>query len=201
MKLVFYYSVYGFSNSYFLGNEETGQALLVDPSEITFPLISQIETNGYSLDAVLVTHNHIHHIRGVKTLLKIYPADIYAANAQILGHPCIPLIDGQIFSAAGFKVQALSMPGHSADSIIYRIDKLLFTGDALHAGLIGRAPSPFNSAALAERLSKCILDLPDDSMLFPGHGPPSTVRTERKFNVGLKPEYSERMSSRYEFFV
>ncbi len=201
MKLFLYYSFYGFSNTYFLGNDESGEALLVDPAEITTTIIGQIENKGYTLNSVLITHNHLHHVRGIKTLLKIYPVDIFSANAQILGNPCHPLSDGEIFTAAGFRIEVLSMPGHSPDSIVYRIGSMLFTGDALHAGLIGRTLSPFNSVALANRLRKKILELSDETMVFPGHGPPTTVGTERRFNVGLEPQYAQRVSSRYDFFV
>ncbi|HTX73381.1 MAG TPA: MBL fold metallo-hydrolase, partial [Rectinemataceae bacterium] len=87
------------------------------------------------------------------------------------------------------------------DSIVYRVGSFLFTGDALHAGIIGRTLSPFNTATLAERLQARILDQADDSLILPGHGPPSTVGTERRFNVGLDPDYARRITSRYDFFV
>lgn len=201
MKLYFYYSIYGYSNIYFIGNTTTKEAILIDPAEVTPAMINQIESAKYHLSAVLVTHNHVHHVRGLKTLLKIYPVSIYSANTKILGHPCTPLTDGEIFEVAGFSIEALCVPGHSPDSIIYRIDDLLFTGDALHAGLIGSALSPYNSAALAERLQRRILALSDEAMIFPGHGPPSTIGTERRFNVGLKPEYSKRITKSYDFFI
>jgi hydroxyacylglutathione hydrolase len=201
MKLFQHYSLYGFSNVYLLGNDAKKKALIVDPAEMNATLLGYIEKNGYALGAVLVTHNHAHHVRGLKTLLKIYDPEIYAANAQVLGIPSHPVRDGEAFEACGFEIVPYSLPGHSPDSVAYRVDRLLFTGDALHAGLIGKTSSSYNASALARRLGERILAEADDCIILPGHGPPSTVGTERRFNVGLEPGYAEHMNDRYDFFV
>ncbi len=201
MKLFHHYSLYGFSNVYLLGNDARKEALVVDPAEMNAALLNFIEKNGYTLKTVLVTHNHVHHVRGLKTLLKIYEPQIVAANAQVFGFPCRSVRDGEAFEACGFEILPYSLPGHSPDSVAYRVDRLVFTGDALHAGLIGRTLSPYNTSTLARRLGERILDLPDDCVLLPGHGPPTTVGTERRFNVGLEPGYAERVSDKYDFFV
>jgi len=201
MKLYQHYSLYGFSNIYLLGNDESKEALVVDPAEMNAALLAHIEQNGYALRAVLITHNHVHHIRGLKTLLKIYDAEVYAANAVVGGIPCKSVRDGDELRICGFTVDCYSVPGHSPDSIVYRVGSFLFTGDALHAGLIGRTLSPFNAATLAKRLQARILDQADECLILPGHGPPSTVGTERRFNVGLDPGYAAKVTARYDFFV
>jgi glyoxylase-like metal-dependent hydrolase (beta-lactamase superfamily II) len=201
MKIYQHYSLYGFSNVYLVGNDETKEALVIDPAEMNAALLGHIEKNGYALKAVFVTHNHNHHIRGLKTLLKIYDAKVYAANASVAGFPCRPLRDGESVSTCGFPVEAISVPGHSPDSLIFRIEGILFTGDALHAGLIGKTLSSYNAVTLANGLKSKILEQPDEYIILPGHGPPSTVGTERDFNVGLEPGYAERITSRYDFFV
>ncbi|MEN6365129.1 MAG: MBL fold metallo-hydrolase [Rectinema sp.] len=202
MRLYQHYSIYGFSNSYLVGNDETGEALIVDPAEVTPAMIHQIESNSYRLDAVLITHGHIHHIRGLKTLSRIY-ADCtrYASSAKVLGLPCRALRDGERFLAAGFEVDAIAMPGHSQDSMVFRVDDLLFTGDAIHAGMIGKTTSSLNFESLARRLRERLLTFPDDNIVLPGHGPPSTIGTERRFNVGLQPGFAESLHPRYDFFV
>jgi glyoxylase-like metal-dependent hydrolase (beta-lactamase superfamily II) len=201
MKLYQHYSLYGFSNVYLLGNDETHEALVVDPAEMNAAILGHIEKNGYQLKAALVTHNHPHHVRGLKTLLKIYDAEVYAANSRIGSTLCRTVHNDETLSICGFEVNAYSVPGHSPDSLVFRIGRLLFTGDALHAGLIGRTLSLYNSVTLAARLQARILDQADDCIILPGHGPPSTVGTERRFNVGLEPGYAERITSRYDFFV
>jgi glyoxylase-like metal-dependent hydrolase (beta-lactamase superfamily II) len=201
MKIYQHYSLYGFSNVYLVGNDARKEALVIDPAEMNAALLGHIEKNGYSLKAVLVTHNHHHHVRGLKTLLKIYDARVYASNAQVAGFPCTPLRDGDKIETCGFSVDVYSVPGHSPDSLVFRIDGALFTGDALHAGLIGKTLSSYNAVTLAERLRTRILDQADETIILPGHGPPSTVGTERSFNVGLEPDYARHTTSRYDFFV
>jgi glyoxylase-like metal-dependent hydrolase (beta-lactamase superfamily II) len=201
MKIYHHYSLYGFSNVYLVGNDDTKEALVVDPAEMNAALLGHIEKNDYALKAVFVTHNHPHHVRGLKTLLKIYDAQVYAANASVAGFPCRALRDGESVSTCGVSVDVFSVPGHSPDSLVFRIDGMLFTGDALHAGLIGKTLSSYNAVTLADRLKSKILDQADEYVILPGHGPPSTVGTERRFNVGLEPGYAERVTSRYDFFV
>jgi glyoxylase-like metal-dependent hydrolase (beta-lactamase superfamily II) len=201
MKLYQYYSVYGFANAYLLGDDETKQALIVDPGEFNAGMLNHIERNGYYVRAVLITHNHVHHVRGLKTLLRIYEAEIFAANSRVMGVPCRVVKDEERFAVAGFCADSYSVPGHSSDSMVYRIDKLLFTGDALHAGVIGRTLSPFTADLLIERLKAKVLGLGDDLVVLPGHGPPSTLGVERRFNLGLEEGYSARVTAPYDFFV
>jgi hydroxyacylglutathione hydrolase len=201
MKIYHHYSLYGFSNVYLVGNDETKEAFVVDPAEMNAALLGHIEKNDYELKAVFVTHNHNHHVRGLKTLRKIYEAQVYAANAQIMGFPSRALRDGESVRTCGFTVDAISVPGHSPDSLVFKIDGALFTGDALHAGLIGKTLSSYNAVTLADRLKSKILDQADEYIILPGHGPPSTVGTERRFNVGLEPGYAKMVTSRYDFFV
>jgi len=104
MKLYQLYSLYGFSNVYLLGNDARKEALIVDPAEMNVAVLRYIEKNGYRLAAVLVTHNHAHHVRGLKTLLKIYDPTIYAANSQVLGFPSKSVRDGEAFEACAWLV-------------------------------------------------------------------------------------------------
>ncbi len=201
MKIYQHYSIYGFSNAYILGNEETSSAIIVDPAEVTTTMIDQIEHKSYSLKAILITHNHIHHCRGLKTLMRIYEPAVYASNKKIFDIVCRKVRDQDSFEEAGFSIKALAVPGHSQDSMIYSIGPYLFTGDALHAGIIGKTTSSFNAQALFERLETKLQGYPDDTMIFPGHGPPSTLGTEKKFNLGLRSDYAERLHPSYDFFV
>jgi len=201
VKIYHHYSLYGFSNVYLVGNDEAKEAFVVDPAEMNAALLGHIEKNDYELKAVFITHNHPHHVRGLKTLLKIYNAQVYAANASVAGFPCRALRDGESVSTCGYSVDVYSVPGHSPDSLAFRVGGILFTGDAIHAGLIGKTLSSYNAVTLADRLRTKILDQPEEYIILPGHGPPSTVGTERRFNVGLEPGYAERVTSRYDFFV
>lgn len=202
MKVFFHYSLYGFSNVYLVGNEESGDALLVDPAEFTENLLNFIESNGYYVRAVLVTHNHIHHVRGLSTLLRIYDSQVFSSNAEIRDMPCTVLHDGDVIDVCGMRVEVISVPGHSSDSIVYKIDKLLFTGDTLEAGMIGHTLSRYGNALLREGIDRRILSQSEDCLILPGHGPPSTVGAERLYNLGMAEETAaDLFSDRYELFV
>lgn len=202
MKLYQHYSVYGFSNSYILGNETTMEALIIDPAELTPTMIEKIELNGLRLTGVLITHAHQHHIKGLLTILKIYEPVVYASNSRILEHACRKVRDDEIFEEAGFRIRALAVPGHSQDSIAYLVnDSMLFTGDILHAGLAGRTNSLFNARSLVERIRQKLFTLPDDVLVFPGHGPPSTLGTEKVANLSFDSRFSSHLQSEYDFFL
>lgn len=186
MTVFFHYSLYGFANVYLVGNDETKEAIVVDPAAFTIGLLDFIEGKGYTLKAVLVTHNHAHHVDGLRTLLRIYDAEVYSSNAMIGDVQCRTVRDAEAFSVCGLEVEALSVPGHSPDSIVYRIEKLLFTGDALHAGLVGKTASQYGSRLLKEQLSRKVLNQDDDCIVLPGHGPPSTIGAEKLYNLGWR---------------
>jgi hydroxyacylglutathione hydrolase len=203
MKLFFHYSLHGFSNVYLVGPDEPGDAILVDPSCIDTTLLSFIEKNGYNIRAALITHNHPNHVNGIATLRKIWDIQVYSASAEIMDIPCEIVNDKQQLSLCGFDVEVLSLPGHSPDSVVYRFDKVVFTGDSISAGLIGNTNSNYGARQLLLNLWQKVLSLPDDTMLMPGHGPPTTVHAERLYNIGLT-EQLNRASSRFrdiDFFM
>ncbi len=108
--------------------------------------------------------------------------------------------DQQVFQEASFSIRAIAVPGHSQDSIVYDIDGCLFTG-AFHAGIIGKTTSAFNAKALYERLNLKLEHYPDDSLVFPGHGPQHAGHREKKFNLGLREGFAESPKTSYDFFV
>jgi glyoxylase-like metal-dependent hydrolase (beta-lactamase superfamily II) len=185
MKLFFQYSPSGFSNVYLMGPEGPGDAIIVDPGAIDINMLSFIENNDLRVRAVLVTHNHATHVRGLATLRKIYDLEVYSASVSVMDAPCTIINDRQNLTICGIDVEVLSIPGHTPDSVAFRVDKVVFTGDSMSAGQIGSTNSAYGSRQLLLNLWQKVLSLPDDTILLPGHGPPSTVRAERLYNVGL----------------
>ncbi|MDR1240116.1 MAG: MBL fold metallo-hydrolase [Treponema sp.] len=206
MKLFFHYCPFGFSNCYILGTdypegepspEEAAppkagprktahrEAIIVDPGSMDDQILGFIENNEYRLRAVLITHDHLNHVHGLRTLKRIYNAEIYAVNHAIMDHKTNLAKDGDTITIGPFQVGVISIPGHSADSAVFLVDNLLFTGDALTAGLVGRTASAYGAAVQMRALRSRILSLPGDYIVLPGHGPPSTLEAERKFNYGI----------------
>ena len=198
MKLFFHYCPHGFSNCYIAGTDPDAasrEAIIIDPGIMDAELLNFIEKNEYKLRGVLITHDHSHHVRGLRTLKKIYNTDIYAVNPEIRNHRTILVRYGDRVSIGAFQVQVISITGHSADSAVYKLDHLLFTGDALSAGMVGSTDSSYAAATQLSALRSRLLSLPGDYTVLPGHGPPSSLEAERRFNAGLNSTV-ERKTSR-----
>jgi glyoxylase-like metal-dependent hydrolase (beta-lactamase superfamily II) len=197
VKLFFHYCSYGFGNCYILGTEAPGEhlAIIVDPAVVDAQILGFIENNDYKVRGVLVTHDHIKHVRGLRTLTRIYDTEIFAINPHIQEHKTTMVRDGQRLDIGPFSVEVISTPGHSSDSAVFRVDRMLFTGDSLSAGLVGRTVSAYGAAVQMMALRSKILSLPGDFMIFPAHGPPSTLEAERRYNEGIN-SYDEIRSRR-----
>jgi glyoxylase-like metal-dependent hydrolase (beta-lactamase superfamily II) len=149
---------------------------------------------------VLVTHDHLSHVRGLRTLNKIYKAEVFAVNQNIMNCRANMVMDGDKIIIGGFTVDVISIPGHSSDSVVYRIGNLLFTGDVLTAGLVGRTASAYGATTQMNKLRSRLLSLPGDYIVLPGHGPPSTLEAERRFNTDIF-QYDQSRSKRPVFKV
>ncbi|HKK65845.1 MAG TPA: MBL fold metallo-hydrolase [Clostridia bacterium] len=187
MKLYFHFAVVGFANTYLIGPNGGGDAIIVDPGIMDKELLTLIEGNKYTVRTILVTHHHNSHVKGIRTLKKIYDADIYAFSPYIIDFPSIPIKDGDKFTAAsGIEVEVIEVPGHSSDSLIYHIGGMVFTGDVLAAGRVGNTKNSFSRALLLRSISEKLFSLPETTLVLPGHGPPSSLKAEKMFNPDLK---------------
>lgn len=200
MKIYFHYSLEGFSNSYLVGNEKTGEAVIVDPGPINKELLDHIENNHFKVDAVLVTHNHESHHRGLQTLLQIYDPKVYAADAELNGKKTILLQGDGTFAAAGFAVRYFATPGHSPDSLMFQIEHILFTGDSLSAGRLGGTNNVYGTRNLKTHLRNKMLNQNDSVIIMPGHGSPSTIGAERLFNFELMEVADDHIENSNENF-
>ncbi|NLK45370.1 MAG: MBL fold metallo-hydrolase [Treponema sp.] len=203
MKVYFHLCLEGFSNCYVVGNEKTKQALIIDPGTVTKEMIMQIEQNHFSLEAVLITHNHLSHHKGFKTLRKIYQPKVYTADYELAADNTKILKGDGILKIIGTNVGYLSVPGHTADSMVYKIGQILFTGDALTAGLLGSTNNSYAERILKTNIKTKILSQNDELIIMPGHGPPSTIKSEKQFNTQVYSNKSTctNVRSSYREFI
>jgi glyoxylase-like metal-dependent hydrolase (beta-lactamase superfamily II) len=183
-----YYSVTQFSNSYLLGGQSGREALLIDPGIFDEGLLALIEGNGWYVRHVLLTHSHQAHVNGLRTLRKVYDLRIHAMDPAAVEFPAESLEETDSLSLCGFPIRVLATPGHSNDSLCFLVGRMLFTGDTLSAGGIGETASGYERALLLSSIRAKLLGLPAGIFLFPGHGPPSTLEVERRFNPYLADE-------------
>lgn len=184
MKLLKHLSMHQIANSYIYGPDDGGDAILIDPGVIDVHMLNLIEDNNFYIKYVLVTHNHHHHISALRTLNKIYDTEIYSYYSHIGDYESYSLVDGEELILSGIKVKALHVPGHSVDSVAFLIDNLMFVGDTISAGLMGSTESKFEEEILIDSIESKIFTQENHIIVLPGHGPPSTIGTEKKtFNL------------------
>jgi glyoxylase-like metal-dependent hydrolase (beta-lactamase superfamily II) len=210
MRIFFHYCLPGFSNCYVLGSDDSDameasspeakprEAIIIDPGIMDKEILNFIEENDYTLRGILLTHDHRSHVRGLRTLKKIYDAEIYAVNPLILDQRATLIRDGDILSLGPFRIEVISVPGHSSDSAVFKIGNFLFTGDAISAGLVGSTASSYGAAIQMTALRSKLLTLPGDFTILPGHGPPTSMEAERRFNAGIQ-SFEQRSVQRHSF--
>ena len=184
MKIYLHLDFEKLTNCYLVVNEETKQAIIIDPCKIANQLIAQIEEGNYDLMAVFITHKHENHYRGLKTLKKIYDFSVYAADNELSTDKNVLKGEG-VKTIAGLNIEYFSLPGHSADSIVYKIGGAIFTGDVIFAGKIGSSTCAFTKKYLSNGIKSKLFSLPDDTIIMPGHGPMTSVGAEKLFNLDL----------------
>lgn len=196
------------ANCYILVDEQTGSAAVIDPGDDA-PTISRIiKESGAKLTHILLTHAHPDHSFAARALQEDYadaPLLVHLAegdqlSAEILDlvaqcydmrdykpfSPSKHVVDSDVLSIGAKKLSVIHTPGHTPGGVCYRTEKVLFTGDTLFAGGIGRTDFPGGSyEQLMESIHSKLLVLPDDTIIYPGHGPESTIGVERESNPWL----------------
>lgn len=193
------------ANCYLVYDADNGNGIVVDPGGDVAPLLREIEQRRVTVKAILNTHGHFDHSAGNIDLahlhvpLAIHPADreLLAAGggAAWFGFPPVPAVQPTLDLTAGFELavgklhgHVLETPGHTPGSVCLYIpeENALLTGDTLFAGSVGRTDLPGGDPrALTESLKR-LLTLPPETVIYPGHGPLSTLAQEKRNNPWLK---------------
>ncbi len=198
------------ANCYSVRSDQTATAcLLIDPGLNPEPLVHFITKNKLTPEAIVLTHGHADHIGGVETVRQHWPdvkVFISQQDAEMLTDPAknlsilaqvmvqarpadICLVDGQRYvEAAGLRFEVIHTPGHSPGGIcLYNADEgILFSGDTLFAGSVGRSDFPGGDPdLLIDRIKHKLLILPEQTRVYPGHGPVTTLRSEKRHNPFL----------------
>ena len=191
------------TNCYFVYHEGDNRVIFIDPGDQGDYIYEQLKANGFVVDTILLTHGHFDHIWGAAKLRELSKAKIYALEeekellesaylnaSEAAGRPCILncdgfLRDGDELNILDFKIKVLATPGHTIGSCCYYFyeDGILLSGDTLFEESVGRTDLPTGSmSALKQSIMDKLSPLPDETVVYPGHGSYTTIDNERRYN-------------------
>lgn len=193
-------------NCYLVADVDTGAAVCIDPGGDGHRIIAAIRARDLDLAAVLITHSHADHIMaapevadafGVPVLAPDGEQDLWSQAADFMAFFGFPgeqprdpdrwIRAGESLDVGGLRFETLDVRGHSPAALAFLNGDLVFVGDALFAGSVGRTDMPGQDhATLIDRICRNILSLPPNTRVYPGHGPETTVAHEAENNPFLR---------------
>ena len=191
------------TNCYIAACERTKEAVIIDPGDEATKIIGEFEADGLKVKYVLITHAHFDHIganelvvKRTGALLALHPLDLpllkEQGGAEIFGmkapqspEPDVQLQQGQNISFGTNKLRVLFTPGHTPGHVSFyeESEGVVFDGDVLFDGGIGRTDIPGgDSQAILKSIRDVLFKLPDETIVYSGHGNATTIGQEKKTN-------------------
>ncbi|MCI9118979.1 MAG: MBL fold metallo-hydrolase [Flavonifractor sp.] len=183
------------TNCYLLEDEDTRSAAIIDPGGEARGILGQAKADGVQVKAILLTHSHYDHtgaVRELREALPGVPVYLHPADAAQLGTAVMPPIgetlpyqEGDTVPVGNLTVQVLHTPGHTPGGVTLRVEDVLFTGDTLFQGSMGRTDLGGSYTEIMASLKR-LGQLEGDLQVLPGHMGVSTLDRERKSNYFLR---------------
>lgn len=191
------------NNMYLVIDENTKKAVLIDASALIPEITDTVKAYGADVEYILLTHGHFDHIMGLNELKKALNAkaaichdDLIISDninefTRLFGGLCesVPPVyekfvkDGDIINVGDIKIKVIHTPGHTEGGVCYLIEDKLFSGDTLFKGSVGRTDLfGGNFQELLDSVKNILFKLDDNTTVYPGHGPVTTIGYEKKYN-------------------
>ena len=189
------------SNCYLVGDEDTKEGMIIDPGDDGSSIMKQVKALGLSIKIIVLTHSHIDHVGGLADVKKATGAVIAIHENEapfLLKQPRLMefmpptppsppadrlLKDGDVITVGKLKFKVLHTPGHTSGGICLLGDGIVFTGDTLFNYSIGRADFPGSDYDQEiNSIRSKLMTLPDETKVYPGHGPATTIGQEATGN-------------------
>jgi len=196
-------------NCYLVADKDSGEAVIIDPGEESARFLTELHHRGWSLQAIWLTHGHIDHIMGVGAVHRATGASIHlhaldrplydalpeygswvGMQLEAAPAPHAELTAGQLLRVGVHQFEVRLTPGHSPGSVSFLGHGMIFGGDVLFNGSVGRTDLPGgDSATLMATIQSEFLALPDSTVVHSGHGLDTTIGVERLTNPFLTGAY------------
>ncbi len=197
------------SNCYLLRGDDAAELIVVDPGGEPDVIIEAIRDTGYVPGLYLLTHGHVDHVHALADVASVFPAPVAmhkgdrdwaftpaAAMPPYYDAPRPPpsidrdLEEGQTWTDAGITYRVIETPGHSPGGVCFHIERegILIGGDTLFRGSIGRSDLPFAEPRALWNSLQTLMQLPDETLVYPGHGLETTIGEERRHNPFLRDD-------------
>ena len=196
------------SNCFIVGSESDKKGIIIDPGADASAIMNAVREAGLSIELIVATHNHVDHVGALRQVKEatgapyaVHEADTESLMPDVFGRmlgvmmsrslkappkPDRLLRDGDVIEVGDLKFSVLHTPGHTPGGISLRGDGLVFSGDTLFNFGIGRTDlSGGDYATLMNSIVTKLMGLPDETVVYPGHGPKTTIGAERRMNAFL----------------
>lgn len=191
-------------NTYLLSDAASGEAVFIDPGDRGDELADVVRSRELKLSAIWITHGHIDHIGGIAGIKRhfdvpvfLHPLDeplykraqdaaqVYQVPFEEGPLPDKALAEGDIMTVGSLEFRVMHVPGHAPGHVAFVGHGVVFAGDCLFAGSIGRTDLPFSDPAQLEASLERLAALPPETRVLAGHGPETTIGRERVSNPFL----------------